>query len=287
MGIKHIKTAVTPDNESSCVGTDDWNDCHTITCDINMLENNISNIGSLTFLNLAGNSQNVLTTSADNLDYILGTGSESLLSIRPDRTVFNRDGQNQVLFQIQSGEDRAGFALGTVNFIGKDSLGVQKSYAKFLAIIANPADPNPTGRIRFDVLQAGGAGTPTQYFELHGGSQTIKLYKTTDLLGNNLNNFGQLQANALTDAIVFSPADTAERIQSDADSQVNIYANNVERFTINANGPQAPSFTDCSRPCPMCVTAGTYIFNTTDGGLNVSDGTNWRGPSACGGWANT
>jgi len=57
------------------------------------------------------------------------------------------------------------------------------------------------------------------------------------------------------------------------------------RHIINTNGPQAPSFTDCSRPNPACVTAGTYIFNTTDAGLNISDGTNWRAPS--GGWVNT
>ncbi len=55
-----------------------------------------------------------------------------------------------------------------------------------------------------------------------------------DLNGNNLDNFGQIQANALADAIVFSPADTHERITSDADIQINFYAGDVEKFRIQA-----------------------------------------------------
>lgn len=44
-------------------------------------------------------------------------------------------------------------------------------------------------------------------------------------------------------------------------------------------------YTDTTRPAATSVPVGTVIYNSTDGGLNVSDGTSWRGPN--GGWANT
>ncbi len=45
------------------------------------------------------------------------------------------------------------------------------------------------------------------------------------------------------------------------------------------------TYTDASRPTASAAGAGAVIFNSDDGGLNVSDGTNWRAPS--GGWVNT
>jgi hypothetical protein len=48
-----------------------------------------------------------------------------------------------------------------------------------------------------------------------------------------------------------------------------------------------PSYTDATRPDPASVPAGSVIYNSTDGGLNVSNGTNWRGPGPDGGWVNT
>ena len=53
---------------------------------------------------------------------------------------------------------------------------------------------------------------------------------------------------------------------------------------IDTNGILIKTFTDASRPAAS-VGAGTVIFNSSDGGLNVSDGSNWRAPS--GGWVNT
>ena len=44
-------------------------------------------------------------------------------------------------------------------------------------------------------------------------------------------------------------------------------------------------YTDATRPSAVTAGAGAVIYNSTDGGLNVSDGTNWRGPE--GGWVNT
>ncbi len=51
------------------------------------------------------------------------------------------------------------------------------------------------------------------------------------------------------------------------------------------NGLVIKTFTDASRPTPGAAGPGCVIFNSDDGGLNVSDGTNWRNPS--GGWVNT
>ena len=45
------------------------------------------------------------------------------------------------------------------------------------------------------------------------------------------------------------------------------------------------SYTDATRPAADSLPAGSTIYNSDDGGLNVTDGTNWRGPN--GGWANT
>ncbi len=56
-------------------------------------------------------------------------------------------------------------------------------------------------------------------------------------------------------------------------------------FFVDANGIDVITFTDASRPTPSAAGAGHVIFNSSDGGLNVSDGTNWRAPS--GGWVNT
>ena len=39
---------------------------------------------------------------------------------------------------------------------------------------------------------------------------------------------------------------------------------------------KATPFTDATRPDPTSVDAGTIIFNSDDGDLNVSDGTNWK-----------
>jgi hypothetical protein len=47
------------------------------------------------------------------------------------------------------------------------------------------------------------------------------------------------------------------------------------------------SYTDTTRPDPGDVPAGAVIYNADDGGINVSDGTNWRGPASGGGWGNT
>lgn len=35
------------------------------------------------------------------------------------------------------------------------------------------------------------------------------------------------------------------------------------------------TYTSVSRPSPITAGAGAIIFNSTDGGLNISDGTNW------------
>jgi len=43
--------------------------------------------------------------------------------------------------------------------------------------------------------------------------------------------------------------------------------------------------TDANRPSASDAGAGGIIYNSDDGGLNVSDGSNWRAPS--GGWVNT
>ena len=44
-------------------------------------------------------------------------------------------------------------------------------------------------------------------------------------------------------------------------------------------------YTDATRPAAATAGAGAVIYNSTDNGLNVSDGTNWRAPN--GGWAVT
>lgn len=44
-------------------------------------------------------------------------------------------------------------------------------------------------------------------------------------------------------------------------------------------------YTDTTRPAATSLPAGTVIYNSTDSGLNVTDGTNWRAPS--GGWVVT
>ena len=47
------------------------------------------------------------------------------------------------------------------------------------------------------------------------------------------------------------------------------------------------NYTDANRPTPAAVPAGTVIFNTSDNALNVSDGTNWKGPGAAAHWETT
>jgi len=55
---------------------------------------------------------------------------------------------------------------------------------------------------------------------------------------------------------------------------------------IDLNGVKwVKSFTDATRPTPASAGSGAVIYNTDDGGLNLSDGSNWRAPS--GGWVNT
>lgn len=44
-------------------------------------------------------------------------------------------------------------------------------------------------------------------------------------------------------------------------------------------------YTDATRPAPTSLPAGTVIYNSTDSGLNVTDGADWRAPS--GGWVVT
>ena len=39
------------------------------------------------------------------------------------------------------------------------------------------------------------------------------------------------------------------------------------------------SYTDATRPAATSVPAGTVIYNSTDSGLNVSDGAEWRSPT--------
>lgn len=46
-----------------------------------------------------------------------------------------------------------------------------------------------------------------------------------------------------------------------------------------------PTYTDATRPSASSVSAGAVIYNSTDNGLNVSDGSDWRAPN--GGWAVT
>ena len=55
-------------------------------------------------------------------------------------------------------------------------------------------------------------------------------------------------------------------------------------ITISNDALQFKSYTDAGRPAAS-IGAGFVIFNSDDGGLNVSDGSNWRAPS--GGWVNT
>lgn len=38
-------------------------------------------------------------------------------------------------------------------------------------------------------------------------------------------------------------------------------------------------YTDATRPSASTLGAGAVIYNSTDNGLNVSDGTNWRSPT--------
>ena len=45
------------------------------------------------------------------------------------------------------------------------------------------------------------------------------------------------------------------------------------------------SYTGATRPSAVELGAGAVIYNATDSGPNVSDGTNWRAPS--GGWVVT
>lgn len=48
---------------------------------------------------------------------------------------------------------------------------------------------------------------------------------------------------------------------------------------------ELPVYTDATRPDASKVGAGAVIYNSTDNGLNVSDGSAWRTPS--GGWVVT
>ena len=44
MAIKHVKVVTTPDDGTSEVGTDEWNDNHTIDGDVNFNSNNITGV---------------------------------------------------------------------------------------------------------------------------------------------------------------------------------------------------------------------------------------------------
>ena len=44
MAIKHVKIVTTPDDGTSEVGTDEWNDNHTIDGDVNFNSNNITGV---------------------------------------------------------------------------------------------------------------------------------------------------------------------------------------------------------------------------------------------------
>lgn len=199
---------------------------------INMTEHNISDVDQIQFRNAADTSYNLLLGNGDNLDYILASG-EGLLSIRPDRTVFNRDAQVPINFQMQTDENRTGLPVANINFFGVDDVGAGVQYGRLTAIVRDSAAG--TGSIRLDALEA---GTLEAYIEAHGGGQNIRLYRNTDLQGNNLDNFGQLQANARGDVISFSPGDTHERIESPAENQLAFYSFNTVSLVMSASANQ-------------------------------------------------
>lgn len=50
-------------------------------------------------------------------------------------------------------------------------------------------------------------------------------------------------------------------------------SNSLNEMSDETGAFQFPVFTDANRPLPG--TAGRVIFNTTDGNLNIDNGTNW------------
>jgi len=52
-------------------------------------------------------------------------------------------------------------------------------------------------------------------------------------------------------------------------------------------GVMPPVYSDATRPSAASVGAGYVIYNSSDNGLNVSDGTNWRMPGSATAWVTT
>jgi len=138
------------------------------------------------------------------------------------------------------------------------------------ALQFNAADESisiQTGDMIFDVPT-----TDFFSFDIAGAPEYTMNATTLDLLGNNIDNFNQIQANALTNAIVFSPGDTHERIQSSADDELNFITGLTLRLTISGTTITSTLDLDMSGNDINLGAAGTIFFSATDTAISEQVG---------------
>ncbi len=302
MAIKHVKVVCAtcfPDDACKEVGTNEWNDCHVIDCDVDFVNNCAVNVKGIHFQEI-GQSFGCgvpvsITTSCAVLCPCFGTDLN--ISICVESAIHFKVGLTQEL--IFTG----GLGGGQLDFVGGPIVGLgQMNFACGGGItsgcctlritagncgILSFREPSTfSDRVLLANTVGGGElafteGTPVCFPDesgkivFEGGITPTIIYSTITGIMHSYDNcccedgtlrFHTIECGTLTNYLELS---------------------GLCKTIVAAKPFVYPSFTDCSRPCPCTVAAGGTIFNTTDGGLNVSDGTNWRGPSACGGWANT
>jgi len=155
------------------------------------------------------------------------------------------------------------------------------------------------GRLVLSVREAGGC-SPIPAMTFDGSTQFITIGGCfgLDFAGTDINNVRSICfASTCSRINVCACCNDDINISPEGSSKVNFFpgsggpsflsGGDLDMTSGSIVNVIAESFTDCTRPAPCTVPPGRFIFNTTDDGLNVSNGTNWRGPSACGGWANT
>lgn len=243
---------------------------------IDMINNNITDINQLQITGTSGDTVFGLLSGASNVFDVQNPNTSGNIRLICDDSSANAlvvmtidattaGSSNTITFE----KDGSGFAI-------LDEIGVLN--------FAVAAGTKPTIIGSGNNLQL---NVPTgNTFDVQINSTSEYLFTTTAL---------DFQSNSIldTDRLAFLDGntditDTSPGLQYDVPTGESHRwrVNNVSIVDVDLNGIKfVKQYTNAGRPTASSAGAGAMIYNSDDNGLNISDGTNWYGPS--GGWVTT
>lgn len=182
MAIKHIKTAVLVDCPAFCVGSGEWNDCHTITGNVNFGGFNLLCVGSIItdtvnpadcgFLRLA-NGGNAGTRLGEDIAFRNNANTQNyyLKLNSTDALLFESINTASARFNFFTNNAGALQSIGSFIFSGVACGGGQVNYGSLELTIRNAT--MCAGRAQMNLAIHAGTGASENFIQLRGQASCL------------------------------------------------------------------------------------------------------------------